>query len=76
MVWSAFAMLLSGIALVALHLTRRSRQAWVAVGALALAVLTFLGGVSIAPFVAPVGIVALVAAALAVPRAPVPRDVS
>lgn len=76
MIYSAFAMLLSGIVLIALHLSRRSRHVWIAVLAMALAVLTFLSGLSIAPFVAPFGILALVAAALTVPRARAARDVS
>jgi hypothetical protein len=67
MVWSTLAMMISGIALIALHLWRHSPHTWVAVVALALAVFTFLGGFSIGVFVAPATIFALVAAALAVP---------
>ena len=67
MVWSVFAMILSGLALIALHLWRRSRHLWIAIAAFALAVVTFLTGLSIGVFVAPLTIVTHVVAALAVP---------
>ena len=67
MVWSVFAMILSGLALRALHLWRRSRHLWIAIVAFALAVVTFLTGLSIGVFVAPLAIVTLVVAAVMVP---------
>jgi hypothetical protein len=50
-----------------MHPWRRARRAWIAGLATGLAGLTFLTGFSIAPFVGPITIVALVVAALAVP---------
>ena len=67
MVWFVLTMILSSATLIVLHLQRRSRRTWTAVVALVLAVLTFLTGFSIGPLVAPLAIVALVGAALAVP---------
>jgi hypothetical protein len=67
MAWSYLAMIVSGVALVALHLWRRSRHTWLAVVALVLAIFTFLSGFTIGVFVAPFTILVLIAAALAVP---------
>jgi len=67
MAWSALAMMVSALALIVLHLRRRSRRTWLALLAGALAALTFLSGFSIGVYVAPVAIVALVVAAVAVP---------
>jgi hypothetical protein len=65
MAWSYLAMIVSGVALVALHLWRRSRHTWLAVVALVLAIFTFLSGFTIGVFT----ILVLNAAALAVPSA-------
>jgi hypothetical protein len=67
MVWSTLAMIFSALVLIALHLWRRSRHTWIAVLACALAVVTFLTGFSIGVYVAPITIMVLVVAALAVP---------